>query len=130
MKELLGKKVFVYFNLHKHTWSVKCLETNRVIKHTDNIVLANASYKVSKAGKQRVLKEKRKNVHAGVVGYILGFYNIDDLKGFNEVTYNPYKYDSFVYKDCTRLKATGGNIIYMSNKRVFELDSELTLKAV
>ena len=130
MRELLGRKVFVYYNLHKHVWSVKCWETKRVIAHVENIVLANATYKVSQAGRKRVLKEKRKNVHAGVMGTILGFYNIDDLKSFNEVTYNPYKYDSFVYKGFTSFKAVGSNIVYMSKKRVFELDHEAILKAV
>jgi hypothetical protein len=54
-------------------WSVKSLEGDhkgKVIAHVDNIIVANPTFKVSEAGRQRVFKEKRKNVHAGVVGEI------------------------------------------------------------
>lgn len=62
----------------------------------DSLVLRNAQFKVSKAGRARVLKEKRKNVHAGVVGDW-------DRKALarrrkRAVTYNPYKYETFVDK--------------------------------
>ena len=46
---------------------------------------------------KKVVKEKRKNVHAGILG------RVDDLGGTvmigTEVTYNPYKYNSFVDKN-------------------------------
>ena len=64
-------RVFVYFNLHKKCLSVKALEgesKGRVIAHADSVELVNATFKVSQAGRQRVLRERRKNVHAGVVG--------------------------------------------------------------
>lgn len=91
-------KVFVYFNLHRKCLSVKALEgpsKGRVIRHADSIVLCNATFKVSEAGRQRVIRERRKNVHAGVVGDIV----IID-KGItwgDPVKYNPYKYSSFVH---------------------------------
>jgi hypothetical protein len=72
-------KVFVYFNLHKKCFSVKALEgvnKGKVVQHTDNIVLLLPKFKVSEAGRQRVLREKRKNVHAGVVGWVDVFENI------------------------------------------------------
>lgn len=96
-------RVFVYRNLHKDCWSVKALEglnKGRVIAHMKDVTLWNCTFKVSEAGRQRVVREQRKNVHAGVVGYI-----DDSLHGWNAVTstipvtYNPYKYDSFVRAD-------------------------------
>jgi len=92
-------KVFVYFNLHRKLWSVRNVKTGRVIDHTDYIVLTDVKFKVSQAGRQRVLREKKKNVHAGVQGYVA---NDEDIKSIRilgkqgSVTYNPYKYDSFV----------------------------------
>ena len=89
-------KVFVYFNLHKKVFSVKALEGDmkgRVVAHRNEVTLHDVTFKVSEAGRQRVLREKRKNVHAGAVG------QWDDrlqLVIGPEVTYNPYKYDSFV----------------------------------
>ena len=64
------RKVFVYYNLHQHMWSVKDIKTGRVICHQYEVQLYNATFKVSAAGRARVLKERRKNVHAGVQGYM------------------------------------------------------------
>lgn len=91
-------KVFVYFNLHKRLFSVKALEganKGRVIAHVDNVSLSDVTFKVSQAGRQRVLREQRKNVHAGVVGTLVPMLCGTGL----QVTYNPYKYDTFVCKD-------------------------------
>jgi hypothetical protein len=101
----LSGKVFVYFNLHRKCLSVKALEgahKGRVIAYADTIVLHGATFKVSEAGRQRVIREKRKNVHAGVTGYIVGLnpcgYFIDAIKNIGSpVKYNPYKYTSFVH---------------------------------
>jgi hypothetical protein len=92
-------KVFVYFNLHKKLFSVKALEgpnKGRVVAHRRELSLRHVIFKVSEAGRQRVLQEKRKNVHAGVVGY---WNDVNDIVDNEiEVTYNPYKYESFVFK--------------------------------
>ena len=100
-------KVFVYFNLHKKCFSIKALEgamKGRVVAHRDNVLLFHATFKVSQAGRERVLREKRKNVHAGVCGtwHDSGTDNVtlSSVKERGEVvTYNPYKYTTFVYKD-------------------------------
>jgi hypothetical protein len=88
-----GQKVFVYFNLHKKLFSVRDHITGLVVGHTDMIALENVTFKVSEAGRQRVLREKRKNIHAGVMG------TVKDLPVPQpewDAYYNPYKYDSFV----------------------------------
>ena len=97
-------KVFVYFNLHKKLFSVKALEgkdKGRVVAHVERAMLYNCTLKVSEAGRQRVLREKRKNVHAGVQGEWFGEGHV--LAGHlartaTPLTYNPYKYTSFVNK--------------------------------
>lgn len=64
-------KVFVYWNLHRGLWSVKALEgaqKGRVIARLGHLGLEDCEFKVSEAGRQRVLREGRKNVHAGIVG--------------------------------------------------------------
>jgi len=93
---MIGERVFIYRNLHKKCYSVKSLKTGRVIAHVDSIDLIDVTFKVSQAGRQRVLNERRKNVHAGVVGYVANPI-INDRP--IDVTYNPYKYNSFVIKD-------------------------------
>ena len=97
-------KVFVYFNLHRKLFSVKALEgpdKGKVISHTTYLWLKDVTFKVSEAGRQRVLREKRKNVHAGVVGNISAdawddMLLQDDPK---QITYNPYRFSSFVDKE-------------------------------
>ena len=94
-------RVFVYYNLHKHLWSVKALEgenKGRVIAHRKTVWLTDAKPKVSQAGRLRVLKEKRKNVHAGIVGqWRDGDMPLVSKGCWVPVTYNPYKYETFVY---------------------------------
>jgi hypothetical protein len=97
-------KVFVYFNLHRKLFSVKALEgpnKGKVISHTTYLWLKDVTFKVSEAGRQRVLREKRKNVHAGIVGNISAdawddILLQDDPK---QITYNPYRFSSFVDKE-------------------------------
>jgi len=86
-----SKPVKVYWNLHRNCYSVQ--QHGLVVGHTDHIELLDVTFKVSEAGRQRVLKERRKNVHAFVTGY-LDDWDADrfwDVK----IVYNPYKYDSF-----------------------------------
>ena len=96
-----AKKVFVYKNLHKDCWSIK--QGGLVKAHAHDILLYETSFKVNRAGREKVIKEKRKNVHAGVVGYldhpIPEYATWDEgTVDLTEVTYNPYKYKSFVEK--------------------------------
>jgi hypothetical protein len=97
----LGKKVMVYYNLHKQTFSVTY--DSKVIIHADYVKLGDVEFRVRKGGKEKVRLEKSKNVHAFVIGTLLDYceYPCDDIPNPPSdmiVTYNPYKYDSFVYK--------------------------------
>jgi hypothetical protein len=93
----LGKKVMVYYNLHKHTFSVTY--DSKVIMHADYVKLGDVEFRVRKGG-----SEKSKNVHAFVIGTLLEYCEypcdyIPNPPSDKIVTYNPYKYDSFVYKN-------------------------------
>mgnify|MGYP001304335971 FL=1 len=88
-----NKKIEVYFNLHKKTWSVR--QSGRVVGHTDSIQVRNPQYVVSQKGNERVRREQKKNVHAFVRGYVVdGLPIFPDKQKF--VSYNPYKNNSFV----------------------------------
>ena len=97
----MGKKVKVYYNLQKHTFSVTYDE--KVIIYADYVKLGDVEFRVRKGGKERVRSEKSKNVHAFVIGRLLDYceYPCDELPVTDSnriVTYNPYRHDSFVYK--------------------------------
>ncbi len=87
-------KVFVYWNFNKKLWSLRSLITKRVIGYRHKLCLRDCIFKVSQAGRNRVLREERKNVHAGVVGTITRH-----KKATIPITYNPYKYEKFVNKN-------------------------------
>lgn len=114
-------RVFVYFNLHKKMWSVKALSgpnKGRVIAHSDTVQLRNAIGRVSEAGRQRVIKEQRKNVHAGIVGELVSF---DVHSGFHgeALTYNPYKYSSFIFRATEKPFTEMAAMAYLHNRKVF-----------
>ena len=67
---LIGKKVKIYWNLHKKMYSVMDAETRLVIAHKRTVHLDGVSFKVSEAGRQRVIASGKKNVHAFVCGTV------------------------------------------------------------
>jgi hypothetical protein len=90
-------KVEVYFNLHKHLFSVRQCSTGRVILHADKVHIRDPKFVVRKSGRERVLREGKKNVHAFVRGEITHFDDFDpDYLGYTLVSYNPYRFDTFV----------------------------------
>jgi hypothetical protein len=96
-----GKRVMVYYNLHKHTFSVRY--DSKVVLHADYVKLNDVEFRVRKGGKEKVRKDMQKNVHAFVIGNLVDYCeypceNMPQEPTDNVVTYNPYKYDSFVYK--------------------------------
>jgi hypothetical protein len=88
-------RVQVYKNLHKDCYSVR--HCGRVIAHCGAILLENVEFRVQPAGRNRVLRDRRKNVHAFVVGDISSSVSIP--KHAVKVRYNPYENDSFVRLD-------------------------------
>ena len=93
-----SRKVFIYKNLHKNCWSLK--QDGLVKAHVDDLSLFDCSFRVNSKGRAKVLEEKRKNVHAGIKGYMSeSTWDTYPEDLFDEVTYNPYKHESFVMKD-------------------------------
>lgn len=101
-------RVFVYKHLPlskkagKAVYSVKALDgprKGRVITRTCHVQLEDVTPKVSEKGRQRVIKEKRKNVHAGLVGTLSSSVKSPEPDSAEAITYNPYKHPTFVIKD-------------------------------
>jgi hypothetical protein len=90
------KKIEVYFNLHKKTWSVR--QSGKVVLHTDYIQVKDPQYVVSQKGNERVRREKKKNVHAFVRGYHMSELPLMPSQ-VQFVSYNPYKNNSFVIRN-------------------------------
>ena len=91
------ERLRVYLNLHKMCLSVQGKRNGnwKVIAHVDEISLSDVKFKVSEAGRQRVIREKRKNVHA----FVEGFLSEEVLDCAQTVSYNPYKAGHFYNKE-------------------------------
>ena len=88
--------VAIYKNLHNGLFSVK--QGGLVVAHVASVTLTNVHFKVSEAGRQRVLRDKQKNVHAYVIGMIKDINKPCDKVGAR-LSYNPYKADCFTWCD-------------------------------
>lgn len=94
-----NQTVKVYRNLNNKCLSV--MESRLVIGHAQSVELEEVTFKVSQAGRERCLREKRKNVHAFVVGQLLAasLTEFPQQEGGIMISYNPYKSGSFCRKD-------------------------------
>lgn len=101
-------KCDIYFNLHKRVWSCRSRKTGLVESHSKVVLCPDpCTMVVRESGRQRVLKEKRKNVHAFARvedAYI--YDNPTDWHTFGEqsiglirISYNPYRGGAFYRTD-------------------------------
>ena len=94
----MNKRVNVYFNLHKRVWSVR--QSGIVIEHADQVFLKDVRLLVGKKGREKVVREQRKNVHAYASGYVCEPQDLPNVpERISAITYNPYKNKTFVFKD-------------------------------
>lgn len=98
------KPVQVYWNVHTKCFSVR---QQFVRCHATEVVLRDAEFVVNEKGRQRVLREKRKNVHAFVKGFVEPCRSQFTEEAHDLATYNPYKHTSFV------LYSTGEPVTHM-----------------
>jgi hypothetical protein len=105
--------VFVYRNLRSRCWSVRDTATRRLLLdddgrgpgHQDELTLRNCAFHVSEAGRDRVRRERQKNIHAGVFGEVIPNHEAP-ADGWTTVYYNPYETDGFVVRDTGDLVTT------------------------
>lgn len=105
----LTKPVRVYRNLHAKVYSIK--QGGRVVAHATRLALMDCRFIVNEKGRQRVIAQKRKNVHAFIEGTLTPFiegtltpsgmgtdpeHHAKGRKLPVKVSYNPYKAGTFV----------------------------------
>lgn len=92
----MSAKCYVYRNLRTGGFSVRRggIVEERFPPHLTAVML-DCTFKVNQAGRQRVLREKQKNVHAFIVSPGGWTYIQPYGQGFPEIRYNPYTQDHF-----------------------------------
>jgi hypothetical protein len=108
-------KYYIYWNIHLKCFSVRY--RGKVIGHHTAILAKNATFSVSKKGRERVLREQSKNVHAFVVAEEIltgfdAFSSYEEQVDPVEAKYNPYKYSTFVDSDGNKITKAGA--VYMA----------------
>ena len=116
-----------YRNLHKGAlaYSLRIAESRGnarkgiVIGHGDTVTVYNALFLVNQKGRERVLARKRKEVHATVRGLVsLDRAPVTISTEYVEITYNPFRYTSFVEK-ATGRAIKGAAVVHMTKQGVF-----------
>ena len=97
---MIGAQHYVYRNLHRQCWGIRL--RGKVVDHAHEVWIRHAEFKVFETGRQRVIREKRKNVHA----FVVGAFSLDpcvaeilDMGNPVRVSYNPYTTGSFTVGD-------------------------------
>ncbi|AXH46912.1 hypothetical protein I5G67_gp076 [Mycobacterium phage Aminay] len=90
---LAGERVEVYRCRPRGDWSIR-LPGGQVIGHADEVDLDEVEFRVQPAGRERARAEKRRNVHAYVVGRVGA-----GAHAGRPVTYRPAVDDTFVWLD-------------------------------
>ena len=132
-------QVQVYRNLNRTTESGQSVYSVRNDKglvegHVTSISLLDPVFRVSKAGNERVRKEKPKNVHAYIPGTrrkgktSVGLSEQPAASEWYRVTYNPYKHEHFVLAEDESMKVVDAFIVEIDNVGVWAFKP--TLKEV
>ena len=148
-----GDKIEVYRNLHKNCFSVR--HKGKVVGYLyddEQLALTNVKFVVQPAGRAKVLRENKKNVHAFVRGEYVGFIGFrsgpydkkvglggyesvlpteemyfgkfEDLD-FYAVSYNPYKSDKFVVKETGKPIESNSEALIKGGKVLLYQDKRL-----
>jgi hypothetical protein len=92
MSALIGERVRVHKNLHRGDWEVT--QKGRVIAHLPELVLADVTFLVSQASRERVLQKRQRAVHAWAAGTVVDARPECGIP----ITYNPYRCASFTIR--------------------------------
>lgn len=106
-----------YLNLHKNKFSIRArsgIKRGLVIGHQTTVLLRGVTPRISEAGRQRVLRERRKNVHACLRGTLVDRISPGDEPAY-QLSYNPYIAGHFLCYQRYR----GGEVRPVGGPKVF-----------
>jgi len=138
-------RVFVYKNLNQNCWSIKALSgphKGRVVAHAQHIQMGDVKFSVSEAGRQNVIANRKKEVHAGAIGRLHAVgpdttwrYDVDTSAVYvplaprtaeavaflydAPVSYNPYAGPKFYRKDVNEYVDGASRVILTHGRKVF-----------
>ncbi len=121
---LEGQKVEIYRNLRKKCYSIR--QKGKVIAYlgfTNELILRGVKFVVQPAGRDRVRRENKKNVHAFVRGTVIrtgGLEREGILRRCGRmVRYDPYTMDSFEATQDRPFVGWDGDPVYEGEHAIF-----------
>jgi hypothetical protein len=118
----IGQRVRVHFNLHTYLWSVTAMDgpdRGRVIAHQSECALIRCKFIVSEAGRQRVLRNRCRLVHAWVEGFVTP---LDEPLDAAEFSYNPYRDSTFTRRDTGAALHTASRVWFIGCRALVSTD--------
>ena len=121
-----GHSVQVYRNLkykNEAVYSIRSINSGLVLGHATTLLLSTCNFVVSQVGRKRVLREKRRNVHAWIEGSF-DIIHAGDENIFSNgipVRYNPYLNETFVrvYEEGETGHILSANIVWIDETGVY-----------
>ena len=90
-----GMRVRVHYNLHRGDFSVIDPRIGRVVANVSEITLTDATFRVQPGGLRTMRERKQRAVCAYAIGYVAEVEGSRDLTGYDRVTFNPWRADTF-----------------------------------
>ena len=93
-------KAYVHRDIRGKIYSITV--NGKVVEKTETVYVSDATFRVRPGGRARVLKQKKKNVHAFVIGKVKTSEMPSLPKNVIKVTYNPYVADTFLIANTSK----------------------------
>ena len=111
----LEKPVRVFRNWKRGCYNI--MQDGRVRASARQVRLRDVEFRVRESGRQRMLRERRRNVHAFAVGRLLDWVHPDEERCLERLPgrvafYDPYRFASFVDAD-TRSPVAGADLVQL-----------------
>lgn len=115
-----GCTVRIYRNLNNGMLSIQAKhgKTWKVVGHVTDCILENVIFRIGEAGRQRVIRERCKNVHAWGEGILVG--KTADIFTPIALSYDPYSDQTFMQRGTNhaihkcRYLAARDNLVFVS----------------
>lgn len=125
-----NRKVYVYRNLRRNCLSLQ--QSGLIVGYAEAVILQNVEFRVRESGRQRVLREGRKNVHAFAIGMVEQVYTIPYTWVLNadrifdrdtscQISYNPYRFPTFFDVETLEPMIAGKRVL-VTTKAIYSED--------
>lgn len=118
-----NKPVRVFRNFKHDCYSV--LQDGKLKLVAKQVRLVNVEFRIRETGRQRMIRDQRRNVHAFAVGTLVDFAHpsegrdLDSLSGRSAI-YDPHQFNSFVDQE-TQAPLREASVVQMDERGLFYL---------